>query len=541
MTSKNIYMALGGIDPSLILAAAPLEPGEKPQSKKRSSKSGFIGLIAACLCIVLVIGIALPYLKDFISPFNPSYSEPYITAEEVGKIFHPLEYTAGIGAYEELYVNEVDMSALGTIPKDKHIDIYKLNKSDSAVSKSELEEFESKMMDKLATALGADLNNSSRSETSYSPQKIGSEYYLGNYRVQFIQSSANEFDDQPKNYVTITREDSLFHGSIFLNEEAVSVDPTQSEAEIASALEPIRDQLFEIFGCSFENVKVQKIYNPSRPAEAYAARITYYNEMNIWSQGDHIEIEFPLLSDRTLYARSISYYEHRANIDSYYYTEAKCELLTLEQAEALLKKGYVFSGHSCHLCNVSENVLSFDEYDYVGFEYRYFVNSDDPRGIPFYTFYKETKNAQGVAIYAKASVCAVEVLGQDEYFQSMEEWHWQTFEFDLGNAQLRKIVVKYFDNNTGKGEVLNELLDETDIKAVTDHIGAVKYEGKAYERPRSYYTIEIHITYHGLDSTIEFYFTENKLTPYSKNGAYYYITDETFTELCEILKIEGVE
>ena len=60
MTSKNIYMSFGGLDPELIAKAAPAEKVEK---KKKNTWVKW-GALAACLC--LVIGIAFRVAIGFI-------------------------------------------------------------------------------------------------------------------------------------------------------------------------------------------------------------------------------------------------------------------------------------------------------------------------------------------------------------------------------------------------------------------------------------------------------------------------------------------
>ena len=64
MTNKNIYRSLGGLDPELILKAAP---AEKVQKKKKNSWVKWASL-AACFCLVIV-GVF-----HFVIPFFPNQS-----------------------------------------------------------------------------------------------------------------------------------------------------------------------------------------------------------------------------------------------------------------------------------------------------------------------------------------------------------------------------------------------------------------------------------------------------------------------------------
>ena len=56
MTNKDIYRALGGLDPELIANAAPAEMAQKKKNRPRR-----ISAVAACLALVVCLGIALHF------------------------------------------------------------------------------------------------------------------------------------------------------------------------------------------------------------------------------------------------------------------------------------------------------------------------------------------------------------------------------------------------------------------------------------------------------------------------------------------------
>ena len=61
MTNKNIYRSLGGLDPELIMKAAP---AEKVQKKKKNSWVKWTSM-AACFCIMLVsVVFAVQYFDN---------------------------------------------------------------------------------------------------------------------------------------------------------------------------------------------------------------------------------------------------------------------------------------------------------------------------------------------------------------------------------------------------------------------------------------------------------------------------------------------
>ena len=70
MTNKNIYMNLGGLDPELIMKAAP---AEKMQKKKSRTWVKWASL-AACLCLVITASIViLPSILDDIFSGEAAY------------------------------------------------------------------------------------------------------------------------------------------------------------------------------------------------------------------------------------------------------------------------------------------------------------------------------------------------------------------------------------------------------------------------------------------------------------------------------------
>ena len=91
MTNKNIYKSLGGLDPELILKAAP---AEKVQKKKKNTWIKWTSM-AACFTILLVVCITiLPSLfEDGITPeiTNDRYKDNIIQTEALGVVF-PWKY-----------------------------------------------------------------------------------------------------------------------------------------------------------------------------------------------------------------------------------------------------------------------------------------------------------------------------------------------------------------------------------------------------------------------------------------------------------------
>jgi hypothetical protein len=134
-----------------------------------------------------------------------------------------------------------------------------------------------------------------------------------------------------------------------------------------------------------------------------------------------------IVSDRILSVASIQYYKRRYDIQKTYPLIGNAKKISLQDAEKLLYKGYVFGGHSCPLCMATQEKISFRGYDYVDIEYVFgYVNKTAKTqiAIPFYAFYKKIGTApNGKLIYAKTYVPAIPVSGYTEYFEKQKEDH----------------------------------------------------------------------------------------------------------------------
>ena len=104
------------------------------------------------------------------------------------------------------------------------------------------------------------------------------------------------------------------------------------------------------------------------------------------------------------------------------FTEGKrYNTITLEEAEEMLYKGYVFGGHTCPLCMQEQEKVDFSDYDHVGIEYVQKATYEEFTNeyYPFYAFYKEIEDGK----FARTYVPAFRVSGVEEYFQSQESKH----------------------------------------------------------------------------------------------------------------------
>ena len=106
MTSKNIYMSLGGLDPELIMKAAP---AEKAQKKKRNNWVKW-GSLAACLCLIIGAITIITHFGDNIS--EPQLGEIPLSDKTTAKVTNGCDDIITASSKGELvYLTEEEMFA----------------------------------------------------------------------------------------------------------------------------------------------------------------------------------------------------------------------------------------------------------------------------------------------------------------------------------------------------------------------------------------------------------------------------------------------
>lgn len=229
--------------------------------------------------------------------------------------------------------------------------------------------------------------------------------------------------------------------------EQIKIDQRMSDDDMIANIDTIKNNLFKLFDTSFTDVKIKRRFNDnygSKGLVAESVSIYFYNEsdhpMNPYVTeplSDHILLEFDnspsytldVVSDSILEVVNIYYREYRTDTKDLFSVSSYSPMISLEEAEKLLEKGYVFGGLNCPFCMANQEKVSFDDYDYVSFEYvREYPSSEngyESRAfIPFYAFYKEIGMADnGNKLFAKTYVPAIEIDGYEEYFESQAETH----------------------------------------------------------------------------------------------------------------------
>jgi len=389
-----------------------------------------ITAFAACVCLIISAVVVAPIID------HSAY-----TANEVAEILDSYAYnSASTNAYEELYVSDSNYLYINAIPESEYLEVYRYKEPKKLLSERELIEFADPLIEKFSAALNQNL-------PSYTIKDESSIYTEDNTLV-----ASNKFN-HGFNYSILQNQylyrfyiskytESSDNRTIYLNGEAVQIDQRLTDEEIIASLEGIKSILFDFFGVSFKDVKITRKFDGYSKNGVTWVYIYFYDKdahpLNLTQDkpvSDYICIDFDnavnsssdIVSDDILRTSTIQYYQKRTAPTDSYDVVSKIKRISIEEAEELLYKGYVFGGHSCKLCMSMQEKVSFENYDFVDLEYvfEYVIDPTEASyGIPFYAFYKQIGTAKnGDLIYAKTYVPAIEVRGYEEYFESQTQNH----------------------------------------------------------------------------------------------------------------------
>lgn len=438
MKNERFLELMNNIDEELLLRA---EADEKIIQKHKINWLKW-GAIAACFVLIIAASIIAPLIfKDPpVSPPSPQeefvppvYESAIFSAQEIGELFYSGDKNgAQTNAYTKVYVERGEYLSLNSVNQPQYLSIYQRNNPlmKKNRSRTELRDF----IDTILNNLG-----SPYSELDY---KIGPDY-LSSYLDATIQSDLYLIHaDQTKtcNYIRLTPSSSK--KKLVLNGKRINIDQNQSDSEIIESLSEVKEDLFQLFGVSFSDIKIIRYYDNLQKRGASSIGIFFYNESDLplnsyfhhplsnyillHFYNDSDEWEDEIQSDLILNRASIGYVQNRADLSQAYRESARVKAITLQEAEELLYKGYVF-GNSCYGSMEAQEKVSFEDYDYVELTYIFDMRENEKTtdlGVPFYAFYKKIGTAQnGNEIYAITYVPAIPIDGLDAYFQEQIAYH----------------------------------------------------------------------------------------------------------------------
>lgn len=461
MTSRDILNAMGGIDAKLILDAAPAE------KKKWIVQRKWVkwGMMTACFGILamLLISVANAFMKHTlesewsgnelvgelpsnpeVTDTNPSVDEKaHYSAEEIQALFDIRKNDViATSYYTKVYVPSAEDLKVPSFLTEETIAIYEKKELIKTLDEKEFTDFLDGIVPRLFEQIGETIR----------PYEI--EERISSYLGDSLDVALNE-NGQLRKYFVNAEQTKTHHtiilssysqvtnptGSISLGDVNVEVNQAKTDREILKELEVVQEKLFTIFGVEFADAKIVRKYDGYSEYGANWLTVYFYDEeahpLNKMSEtpiSDYIRVGFDnfantsddILSDTILQDVSIMYRQNRIDVNESYVEREKLKMISLEDAEAMLCKGYVFGGHSCPYCMAEQEAVDFEGYDYVGMTYvtGWDDNGNETECVPFYVFYKYIELAEnGNQTYAKTYVPAIAVSGCEAYFESQKQYH----------------------------------------------------------------------------------------------------------------------
>ncbi len=468
MKDSLLMQAMSHLDSAYIdeahpTAAAPMKALRRKRTVRWvSAVSGF------CAALLLVGYIVMPYVysptalddpledptrspsSEIQRPALPVYDHAVYTAEDIGKLFSGYDNLESVAtsSYTKIYVPHEDYLGITEIPEGEYISVYERKKAGKALNKKEFTAFADQMLDSVSAAVGISrlgYQVEREDATSYSEASLRAVFNADAVWESGCFFSVGQYGAY--NTFVFSRSSNSTR-RIALRGVPVEIDQTKTDAEIMASLEEIKNILFEMFGTSFEDVKIVRDYGDYTEHGVEFMYIYFYNEadtpLNAYTStplSDYICLDFDnfqnysgdIVSNKLLYNVSIRYRQYRA--DDVYNATKQVRRISVEEAERLLYNGYVFGGHSCPICMSMQSEVSFEGYDFVGLSYvfGYDEKGRATEGIPFYAFYKKIGTSRnGNLVYAKTYVPAVEVSGYEAYFEAQREKHQNQMYEEIG-------------------------------------------------------------------------------------------------------------
>jgi hypothetical protein len=397
MNREDLLEAIGIADETMLEA-----------SEKRTKRKWIMSAAAAAACFTLCIGIWLLRIPP--KPLHPTLC---LTAE---MIQNETRYYQGTNKYVVHYTYDLAQESLYFTEHQDYLPVYRV--VDWEADRERTEAFIEKLSPGLEKVFDLTI-----------PQVI-----LEKNTVEENQQSHDTYKftvDEGEMHIFFSAwEDGMrancwnTNQALRINGETVSVQWSDSDEAILEALSTLQTEFSELFGVTYDGIRLERdlksefinvylyekanckiIENREMWPEQYI--VLQFSESGMYSTGAPVE---------ELFLVQMQIYQHTRN-----WEEEKCVMLTIKEAKKLLKKGYVFSGHSCPRCEANQDNVDFLDYDAVAIEYQM---RDTGYVVPFYAFYKYLKtDEKGVRQYAKTMVPAVRVEGLKEYFQEQTKYH----------------------------------------------------------------------------------------------------------------------
>ena len=446
MKNENLNNALSNLDISFI--ENHLKEKEK-YARKRKFKAMLVrfGATAACVAFIVTSVIVPIRLSNIPSapigtsgsqqltdttqttdpnhgqePDLPKYEDSLYTAEEIANLLNNTKGSGGMtNDYRTVWVSEAKYLNINPIPNRETLFIYRVEEGDVPIDEEEA----MRSMDNIFLNIARKYD--ANASVPYYSIKSNSSGNMLEAVSSYVQNSAKIYYSSRWAWVKLKPSGDTLFGNPTRFDIGLSYD------EIIELVEPLKYELGDIFDVNFNDIIINNMLSPYGKMYVY-----FYNkashELNdyglynrdIRPYSDYIELFFEAVNEQNVHTSSgnrtwklkeVNYWEFRSGANQIYSKIAKGEMISLEEAEELLYKGYGFGAYSN---KDLQTEISFENYDYVSMEYLFGYLSDertDLVGMPFYVFYKKmTDNSGDGGTYAKVYVSAFKVEGLEDYF-----------------------------------------------------------------------------------------------------------------------------
>ncbi len=427
MKDSLLMQAMEHLDGAYIAEAAPTAAVPMKLLRRRLAMKWTSVAAGFCAALLLSWHLVSPYASNAV-----------YRAKDIGNIFSSYTYdSVSTESYQEVFAPSVEELYISAVPSNEYIDVYEKKTAAKELDEAEFKAFTDGLMTRFSQALDIPLPSYEvklYDATSFSRASLRADYD----RDEELPYSLYASQDETRNRFSVFSYTPA--GDITLNGIPLKVDLTLTDEEIIASLGDVKAQLLALFDVNFEDIKIVRQYNRygeygvgelfvyfynaadhplneymSRPVSDYIV-LSFYDESSVYND----EISCSVLSNVDIY-----FYQYRT--DDIYTVSNRVRMISVEQAEELLYKGYVFGGHSCNLCMQNQEKVDFEGYDYVGLTYVFEKEKDGlpAEGLPFYTFFKklDRKVSNDNSMYAMTYVPAVEVKGYEAYFKKQQKMH----------------------------------------------------------------------------------------------------------------------
>lgn len=398
-------------------------------------------LISACLLGAALVIAAAVFTVSAVKKNTPVEFE--YTVPEYDRDFWGDDFKSAFSKYgnrfepEKVYVSSSDEPEINEIPTDP-IDVYRYRHSyylkyvygeEHLYDFEELKQFSERIIPSLISVLNV---KDGAAEEKHEPSRNRITVDIEKYSIDI---------EQYPFYQQVELRKAARYASvkpiIVMNDSRLGINPALTDAEIIESLEMHKETLFQVFGCTFEDVKLVRRYGTVENAKDYIT-VYYYTESDsalnqyapvrsdatfeehdsIGFYSDYISVVFPFDNgSKNAVASVVKYTRLRVPSEDIFPKAYTADMISLKAAEEMLYNDCFFSRNVCVLC--AGEKINVTEYDYVSFEYLAgdgFRNDFYTYVMPFYVFYVKEEDGEKYDVYSKYYVPAIRFKNGKDYW-----------------------------------------------------------------------------------------------------------------------------